>query len=205
MQQIGDKVKISHEEWCKLTGAKVLHPKRTEEEIEIQKEHERRLDIPYLKRPSIRWSMRELLARDFLNNVEWQIYFHLTFKPGQETKSIYTCMTRVDRFRKIMHEKFCMEKREDWFVALEPHKSGWLHIHGLQNNHPKDIPKELIKAIWDKKYGFSRVLDFEKEKGAEYYLTKYMLKEPAWWDFHFREQRPDDNEEFERWLRKRKK
>lgn len=70
-----------------------------------------------------------------------------------------------------------------WFRAREFQKDrGVPHFHLLVGG-VKDLRRDEAWEWWFKRYGFARILPYEAEKGARFYLCKYVTKELG--DFEF--------------------
>ncbi len=66
---------------------------------------------------------------------------------------------------------------EHWFRAFEFEKwRGVPHIHALISG-VKDLRRDEAWNWWFKHYGFARILPYDRELGAGYYLCKYVTKE----------------------------
>jgi hypothetical protein len=58
--------------------------------------------------------------------------------------------------------------------------TGYLHTHGLLMGLEGVTNDELFKK-WSEKYGRCKVYDYDPEKTAAYYMTKYVLKDLYDW------------------------
>jgi len=70
-----------------------------------------------------------------------------------------------------------------YFVAVERGRGGRVHSHGLLAIPRGCSPKrKSIWHSWKNHYGRSRVLPYDPDRGAAYYVAKYITKEPLHWD-----------------------
>ena len=70
-----------------------------------------------------------------------------------------------------------------YFVAVERGTGGRVHSHGLLRLPDGFTPsRKSLWGSWRDRYGRSRVLPYDRERGAAYYVAKYITKEPLGWD-----------------------
>jgi hypothetical protein len=129
--------------------------------------------MEYLQALRIREALVEMLARH-----EWRYFITITFAQG--TMSPYTAK---NRYYKYLHEvrSEAKSKSVNFFVGVEPHKTGFYHLHILLG----EIENICKFCLWVKAfqmYGRSTVSDYDQTKGAAFYLTKYVTKGYADWD-----------------------
>ncbi len=66
---------------------------------------------------------------------------------------------------------------EHWFRAFEPSKwRGVPHIHALISG-TGELRRDEAWDWWFARYGFARILPYDRQLGAGYYLCKYVTKE----------------------------
>lgn len=69
-----------------------------------------------------------------------------------------------------------------WFVGLEIQERGVPHLHALLGGPAVDASWRLLAFEWAyREAGFSRLLPYDSEKGASWYLAKYVAKELSDW------------------------
>jgi hypothetical protein len=74
------------------------------------------------------------------------------------------------------------------FWATEAGKvNGRLHGHGLMHFKSRQLRLmggfDEVEADWERKHGFAVVKDYDPEKGATHYVSKYVSKRLADYDF----------------------
>lgn len=112
---------------------------------------------------------------DWLNKYSWDWWATFTFK---KDKSPYGAKKAFLRFVKDI------KKDVYFFLVIEWHKwRGSVHCHSLIGN-VSGIRRLTIMDKWYDIYGIARILPYNKNLGARYYLSKYLIKEMADWDFY---------------------
>lgn len=115
----------------------------------------------------LRYSMSE-----YLSMYPWGYFLTQTFR--NQTKSVKVAK---QNFYYFLHEvrRQGKAKSASFMLAVEYHKSGFLHNHALiESIEGVDCP--MMWRISKEMYGRASVYEYEPEKGANYYITKYMLK-----------------------------
>ena len=175
---------------------------------------EKRLGIPYHQRYSTQTQMKaELAAR--LDLLPWDMWMTgsfrgehptLTYRQQEkghpdsavlyqgnmvkvffpdQTKSVFTAKRRYKRFLSDL-KYLGIKSGVDFFLAIEPHKTGYLHIHSLINGVGDLDPVRDIAPLWFTRFGRVEVERFDRERGAISYLTKYVTKDIYDWDIEIR-------------------
>lgn len=106
----------------------------------------------------------------FLNEYDWDVFATLTFKEPRTRSTI-----RLIRpwLKAITHHK----KNHRAFVAEEWHKDGErLHLHALVQCD-KEIYRRYAWQWWFNRHGRARVLPYDPERRASWYVAKYVAKE----------------------------
>ena len=128
---------------------------------------------------------------DFINSLGERIGFSwfctFTFKepvhPESATKRFNRFIHKLNR--KIYGCRYYKRKGQgvQWVKALEYQKRGVLHFHCLIASIPdtwnkslKDLRRLAWMDIWFKSNGIARIVQYDKTKGASYYLGKYIYK-----------------------------
>ena len=118
---------------------------------------------------------------EWANKFEWQIYMTGTFK----RESSYRDAIKTKRaFRRFTDEikRVYGKKAIEYFMCVELHKEGsFTHVHALINGLDA-LTYNQIRETWEQRFGRAKVEGYDKEKGAHYYLTKYILKDVHDWD-----------------------
>lgn len=137
---------------------------------------------------------------EWLGGFPWSVFHTGTFDGSGSrtecaaTKDSFTAKRRFLRFRNEVEKKLKLNHGVDYAMACEPHKSGLIHVHALMNfrgigeNFDRRMTEHMWK-IWFDLYGRNTVVAYEKEKGAEYYMTKYTTKgigDRGDWDIEIR-------------------
>lgn len=80
------------------------------------------------------------------------------------------------------------EKREiEYFLAVERfHHGDFTHCHALING-VDGLTYRQVGETWRKRYGREQVERYDQGKGANYYLTKYVVKDVCDWDLYVRD------------------
>jgi len=119
----------------------------------------------------LRGAFTDFLNRDAFN---WTSFCTLTFERARNRRSI-------DSFAHMLRD-MCGERERPIraFIAEEiGHKGGRRHLHALCE-HPGWTGFELCKR-WERRPGggWANVREFVPSRGAQHYVTKYILKEAS--------------------------
>lgn len=77
----------------------------------------------------------------------------------------------------------CLGKDICYFMAVESFKSGFgTHIHSLLGNVDSKYSYVEAGQKWWERYGYIKIEKYCQGLGANYYLTKYIVKELCDWD-----------------------
>lgn len=118
---------------------------------------------------------------DWVNQFEWDIWFTGTFKPDQAYRDTIKTKKAFTRFIGDLTDHFNITDIE-YFLAIERfYSSDDCHCHALLNGL-KGLSYRLIGETWRERFGREKVEGYQKEKGAHFYLTKYITKELCDWD-----------------------
>ncbi len=121
------------------------------------------------------------LARDarmafgeFLSRPQWEWYVSHTFKgdfmsPKLGDKHYYAWMRSLE-----MACKARGMPRPFYFRVTELQQRGVIHYHSLIGG-VGDVPRLLFKDFWEL-HGFARVEKYEPDRGANFYVGKYLTK-----------------------------
>ena len=123
--------------------------------------------------------MRESLV-EMINRYQWRFYITGTFRQEKQTMCPYTVRRRFYRFLNQLR-KLSGSNSTNFFIAIEPHKTGFYHIHILLGTMVH-VCKFCVWLMWFMDYGRCTVSDYDETLGAGYYLTKYVTKGFCDWD-----------------------
>lgn len=111
----------------------------------------------------------------WLSMYDWDWWATFTFRTDKSPEGAKKAFLRF--IRKIKQNVY-------FFLAIEWHK--WrdsTHCHSLIGN-VAEIRRLDVMDAWYEKYGIARIYAYDNNLGAKYYLTKYIFKEMADWDFN---------------------
>ena len=127
--------------------------------------------------------MREELA-DWVDQFDWQFWFTGTFLPDRSYRDTIKTKRAFERFIKYLRVNFGKEYIE-YFMAVERFKHGdFTHVHALMNGLDGLTYRQIGEAWRDCGNGREKVEGYIKDKGANFYLTKYVCKSICDWDLH---------------------
>lgn len=122
---------------------------------------------------------------DYLQTFEWTHFYTLTFR--RERRDVLAASRDVKEF---FREKAYFQRA---FVAVEPHTTGALHVHGLGYTAPP-VPAGVRWAenyatdMWRdafKRFGRNKVEPIRGHHEAAAYCAKYVVKELGGFDYDF--------------------
>lgn len=118
---------------------------------------------------------------EWLSTPPWDWYTTHTFKldyvsPRQADKAWYAWFNSVRIAAKSINKAPSVygNKAPYYFRATEYQDRGTLHYHALIGG-VGDTKRLAFKDLWEL-YGFARVLPYEADKGATFYVGKYLTK-----------------------------
>ena len=118
---------------------------------------------------------------DWVNQFEWQFWFTGTFLPDKSYRDTIKAKRAWSRWIDGIGKTY-QKHNIEYFLAVERFKSGdFLHCHGLINGLDGLTYKQIGES-WRALYGREKVEGYEKDKGANFYLTKYVTKDLCDWD-----------------------
>ena len=124
--------------------------------------------------------MRDTLA-EWVDQFDWQFWFTGTFKPDQSYRDTIKTKRAFNRFIDKIGKEYDKHNIE-YFLAVERFKSGdFTHCHALINGLD-GLRYKQIGETWRGLFGREKVEGYQKDKGANFYLTKYVTKELCDWD-----------------------
>ena len=127
--------------------------------------------------------MREKLAV-WVDQFDWQFWFTGTFPEEKSYRD--TIKTKKAFFRFIGDLRKGFGKKEiEYFMAVERFKHvDFTHVHALLNGLDGMTYKQIGETWHNRHLGREQVKIYEKGKGANFYLTKYVTKDLCDWDLH---------------------
>lgn len=124
--------------------------------------------------------MRNTLA-EWVQQFGWQFFFTGTFKPDRSYRDTIKTKRAVERWIFSLGKLYDKHNIE-YFLAVERFKHGdFTHIHMLINGLD-GLTFSQIGESWRILYGREKVEEYDQERGANFYLTKYVTKELCDWD-----------------------
>ena len=117
---------------------------------------------------------------DWLTEFEWDCWCTWTFDErfGPTGPSPDRCLYHTRRWVEHLPGPAC-----GYFLAVERGTGGRVHSHGLLRLPDPPTPsRKSLWAAWLDRYGRCRVLPYDPDRGAAYYIAKYITKEPLGWD-----------------------
>jgi hypothetical protein len=119
---------------------------------------------------------------EWINKFQWQMWFTGTFKEERSYRDTIKTKKAFMRFIGDLGEKYHKSEIEFW-LAVERFKCGdFTHVHALLNGLD-GLTYRQIGEVWRSRFGRESVEGYDPQKGANYYLTKYVVKEVCDWDF----------------------
>ena len=110
----------------------------------------------------------------FLDRFDWAHFHTLTF--AQESGEDYA-VREWGRWRRLVEREAGVAL--SWFFGVEYGRLGRLHLHALTGNTER-LPADVMRDQW--RAGHSRILPYDRDKGATHYVSKYVTKQLAAWD-----------------------
>jgi hypothetical protein len=118
---------------------------------------------------------------EWVDQFEWQFWFTGTFQPERSYRDTIKTKRAYEKFISKLSKDFNMHNIE-YFLAVERFKHGdFTHCHSLINGLD-GLSYRQIGETWRSLYGREQVESYIKDKGANFYLTKYVTKELCDWD-----------------------
>lgn len=119
----------------------------------------------------------------FVDQYDWQIWMTGTFNPDFSYRDTIKTKKAFGRFIGDLRNNFHKDHIE-YFMAVERFKSGdFTHVHALLNG-VEGLTYPQIGKTWRNRFGRESVEGYDSSKGANYYLTKYCIKDLCDWDLH---------------------
>ena len=117
---------------------------------------------------------------EWLGRYPWDAWCTLTFRAGNFTTEAAT--RAADNLLEWLRREGAPDVT--YFIGHEVGGlGGRLHLHGLLGQLPPIDTRRGIWKFWYKRYGRAQVLPYDPERGAAYYVSKYVSKGLAEWDF----------------------
>lgn len=113
---------------------------------------------------------------EFLDRFTWDWYTHKTFRDNPHPEmAIKTWDVFIHRLnREIYGCRYWKDKRKGvyWARATELQRRGIVHFHSLIGDIPGYVEMMKYFELWRLLGGFCRFYRYEKDRGAEFYMSK---------------------------------
>jgi hypothetical protein len=104
-----------------------------------------------------------------------------TFLPDKSYRDTIKAKRAYERWIAYIGKLYGLHKIE-YFLAVERFHDGYfLHTHSLVNGLD-GLTYRQIGESWRTLYGREKIEGYQKDKGANFYLTKYVTKDLCDWD-----------------------
>lgn len=125
--------------------------------------------------------MRDELAL-WVDKFKWQFWFTGTFPEERSYRDTIKTKRGFERFVGDLRKKYG-KKEIEYFMAVERFKNGdFTHVHALLNGLDGMTYKQIGETWRARHHGREYVETYVKDKGANFYLTKYVTKALCDWD-----------------------
>ena len=123
---------------------------------------------------------------DWVDRYDWQMWFTGTFNPEKSYRDTIKTKRAFKMFLKDLKDNY-RKNQIEFFLAVERFRHGdFTHCHALING-VDGLTYRQIGETWRKRYGREQVERYDQGKGANYYLTKYVMKELCDWELYVRD------------------
>lgn len=117
---------------------------------------------------------------DWLNGYPWNAWCTLTFRAGNFSADAATRAVNLW----LDYIRTTGSPAVTYYVGHEVGGlGGRLHLHGLIGNLADYTSRTALWSWWFKRFGRAQVLRYDAERGAAWYVAKYVTKAVAEWDF----------------------
>jgi len=121
---------------------------------------------------------------DWVGKYDWQFWFTGTFPEERSYRDTIKTKKAFTRFVGDLRKNYGKNDIE-YFMAVERFKSGdFTHVHALLNGLDGMTFQQIGETWRDRNLGREHIETYVKDKGANFYLTKYITKELCDWDLH---------------------
>lgn len=110
----------------------------------------------------------------FLDTFTWDLWITVTFRTPRQP---HHALSTLNQARKVVRKTTTGGRL---FLGVEPHKSRLIHLHGLVVVPDWPSKRAASKAIfWNlfETFGRAQVPPVQGNKGASFYVSKYVTKE----------------------------
>lgn len=117
----------------------------------------------------------------WVDQFDWQFWFTGTFQPDRSYRDTIKTKRAFQRFIDSMSKQY-RKPHIEYFLAVERFKNGdFTHCHALMNGLDGMTFKQIGES-WRSLFGREKIETYQKDKGANFYLTKYVTKDLCDWD-----------------------
>lgn len=119
---------------------------------------------------------------DFLGKFQWDAFYTITCRKPRKDNLAF--------IRDIRDTLFAGNEATRSFVAIEPHKTGMIHAHGLVHwQDGVNLDKPLLTEYYNEKsrklFGYSRFSSARSPLAVQMYCSKYVTKANRGYDYDF--------------------
>lgn len=107
----------------------------------------------------------------WLDEFSWDLWCTLTFK---EERSHASATRAFENFGKFIRNSGSPDA--GWFFAHEVGRLGRLHLHALIGGIDPWTSRRALWRWWFRRYGRAQILPFDPDRGAAFYVAKYVTK-----------------------------
>ena len=110
----------------------------------------------------------------WLDGFEWDLWLTVTFRTPRQP---HHAMSTLTQCRKVVRR---VSQGGHLFLGVEPHKSALIHLHGLVQVPDWTSKRKASNLLWLRlfeTFGRSQVPAVRGNKGASFYVSKYVTKE----------------------------
>jgi hypothetical protein len=137
---------------------------------------------------------------EWLNEFYWDTWLTLTFADRHMTKDAYRARVKMEKW---LYDSFQTATNPiSHMLGVEKFRfTDYCHIHALVRGLGH-IPYQEVGHSWKDKFGggMERVVGYERDKGANYYITKYTTKDMM--DWNIQQNQKHKNQELDaEWVR----
>lgn len=113
---------------------------------------------------------------EHLAGMRWDVWCTLTFEEHLSERAAIMAFNRLVRWLRKDNPGV------GWFCAHEVGKQGRLHLHALIGGLGPGVSRLALWRWWYRRYGRAEFLPYDPERGAAYYISKYVSKDMSYYE-----------------------